>query len=86
MATKIQKIEATRNGVTRFFHPVTWNAMKEDPKTGHPHMGYTRVSAQPEMPTAKKEVPIPATVKEAMKAGRPKAEAKAAVLDDVNKD
>ena len=66
---KVQKIEATRDGRTRFFHPVTWDAMKEDPKTGHPHMGYTRVS---------KDVVIPASVEKAMKAGRPKKE------DDVN--
>jgi len=78
MAIKVQKIEATRNGRTRFFHPVTWNAMKEDPKTGEPHMGYTRVSKREEMPTAKKEVVIPASVEKAIKAGRPKKE------DDVN--
>jgi hypothetical protein len=76
---KVQKIEATRDGRTRFFHPVTWDAMKEDPKTGHPHMGYTRVSKREEMPTAKKEVVIPASVEKAIKAGRPKKED-----DDVN--
>lgn len=76
---KVQKIEATRDGRTRFFHPVTWDAMKEDPKTGHPHMGYTRVSKREEMPTAaKKDVVIPASVEKAIKAGRPKKE------DDVN--
>lgn len=76
---KVEKIEAIRNGVRRKFHPVTWNQMKEDPKTGEPHMGWTRISAQPEMVVAKQEVAIPPTVEKAIKAGRPKKE-------DVNSD